>query len=95
MTPYIIPNFEHEWSHIESKHTYRGSFARHKAIEKILYRLRWLCIGYDGRWLFDRFNDLLSIPFGLNCNFPLKDIIKYATWELTKGFYDFVEVPQN
>lgn len=89
-----MPDFIHEFGHypdsdnpllhegVKYKNHVPTNFVRHRAVEKVLYKLRiWLTnldamVGYK---IFDMFLDIL---FGLNCKFPLKDIALYAVWQL-------------
>lgn len=68
----------------KGNHTYKGSLTRHKAVEKVLYFLRRHTTRYINNFT-RKFNKYLYricyIPyhffFGLNCNFPIKDIITF------------------
>jgi len=80
----VFPSFVHHYCEDEGgNHTFKGSLRRHTAIEKALYFLDDLLI-----FIGDAFPlyDLLSVPlivgFGLNCNFPQKDVALYLVWYL-------------
>jgi hypothetical protein len=71
------------------QHSFNGSFVRHVAVEKALY---FLIDDIVGRFVKERgtletfFKRILETPikliFGLNCNFPLRDIALCVVWEL-------------
>ncbi len=74
------------------QHVFKGSLVRHVAVEKALY---FLIDDFVGRFVKERnaletlFKRILETPlnfaFGLNCNFPLRDIALCTMWEL-KGY---------
>lgn len=94
MSPFLKPRFEHKYYYTapkaNSQHSYKGSLIRHITIENWLYRIRSYCIDHDAISLFNWINKLIDIPFGLNCNFPMGDVVKYFVWRVTKGYYDYV-----
>lgn len=86
-----IPEFIHEFGD-DTTHTFRGSLRRHLAAEKVLIKLRgWLIECGDALPSYKSLNALLDLFFGLNCNFPLKDIILYMIWTLKDGYYPCVK----
>jgi hypothetical protein len=84
---FLIPKFVHKFGDLEN-HTFSGSLNRHIAIEKVLYAARetlnWLGDAMPGYRLL---NAGLHLFFGLNCNFPKKDVIRYVVWSLRRGYY--------
>lgn len=61
--------------------TFEG-FARHRAVERVLYLLRDWLDGFDGMFFYNFFQSCLSLLFGLNCRFTKKDIARYMVWEM-------------
>ena len=68
------------------EHTFKGSRRRHVSVENSIYLLQNVVerIG-DAFPLYDYLYAPIVIAFGLNCNFPLKDIAQYVAWHL-KGY---------
>lgn len=66
-------------------HEYRGSFNRHRTVERILVFLReriLLGIIGDAFPLYELLHSFIGIFFGFNCSFPKKDIALYTIWYL-------------
>lgn len=88
----IIPDFVQSFCD-STAHTFKGSLARHLAAEKLLYEIRdSLDVVVDRIGckfpLFRYMDGFLSILFGLNCNFPLKNIALY-----TASYMGFSHLP--
>jgi len=81
-------SFVHEYveGYSSDKHTFRGSKTRHIAFEKAIYLLQDVIerIG-DAFPLYNYIYVPIIIAFGLNCNFPIKDVAQYVVWHL-KGY---------
>jgi len=63
------------------------NFVRHRTVEKMLYKLRSWLLELDAMpscsWpLYTFFHAILTLSFGLNCKFPLKDVALYIFWEV-------------
>ena len=86
---FLIPDFVHDFGD-PTPHSYSGSLSRHLAVEKILYQVQCWALQYDAVPCYAIFEAFLSFLFGLNCNFPRKDIARYLVWSLRKGYYDSV-----
>lgn len=72
-----LPRFVHVYS--ARNHFFKGSLSRHLAIESVLLTFRvWIihCRVVDA---------FLSLLFGLNCNFPSRDVVEFFIWQL-RGF---------
>ncbi len=77
---FYYSDFIHEFDD-KIEHNYKGSLHRHIYFEKIIIKFSLWLTNYDAcRW-----NGLLKlfIEFflGLNCNFPIKHIFQYLTFE--------------
>jgi len=59
-------------------HTYRGSIIRHIAIEKAIDLLTIPTNKVPSWKLYLVIRIPYSLAYGLNCNFPLKDTVKYV-----------------
>jgi len=78
----IDKNFIHDFGNWY-QHNYKGSLNRHLAIEKTLIRFQkiYKFIG-DAFPIYDLIYSPMHLFFGLNCNFPLRDIALYIIWDL-------------
>lgn len=76
-----MPDFIHEYGD-KNNHTYKGSLKRHVTVEKILYKISWWLTDNDAMPVCKLFDAVLDILFGLNCNFPKRDIALYFVWYL-------------
>jgi len=74
--------FEHPFSIDNKKHVFKGSGARHVSIEHVLLKIRHFLYRNDAMPLYAFLESALDILFGLNCNFPRKDVIAYSIWSL-------------
>lgn len=82
--PYIfqIPDFIHEFG-TPTPHRPRRSLALHIAIERALYTLRVKLVDIgDATPGYRVANALLTLLFGLNCDFSTCDIALCVAWEL-------------
>lgn len=89
-----IPEFIHEFGD-DTTHTFEGSLRRHLAVEKVLIRLRGWLIEHDALPGYSFLDAFLDFLFGLNCNFPLKDIILHMIWTLKDGYYPCIKENQR
>jgi len=77
------PDFVHESKDEGEGHTFKGSLTRHIAVEKAVYLMQKIVEGVgDAFPLFDVLYIPIIIGFGVNCNFPIKDVMKYVVWWL-------------
>jgi len=78
------PSFVHKFKNSREEHTFKGSLTRHKAVERVLYLYCDLLFDVIGETfpLFSLLEIPLQISFGLNCNFPPRDVIRYVVWAL-------------
>lgn len=58
------------------------AFIRHKCLDVIFYMIRRFLIDYDGAWFHDLIDIPLSFLWGLNCNFPPRDVALHTVWDL-------------
>ena len=80
-------DFIHEFGN-SYKHTFKGSLKRHLSIEKYLYRFNHWLLDYDSYGWYKIFRVLLTILYGLNCDFPKLDILRYLVFQYkTKRLY--------
>jgi len=81
---WVFPPYVHEYGENHALnplcHTYRGSFARHWAVEEALLKIKAVFDGMDAMPLYDLFHALIGIPLGFNCGFPQRDIALYVVW---------------
>jgi len=68
-----IPAFTHDFGTPEP-HNYKGSLVRHIVVEELLYKARAWLNASDAMPGYKLFNAFIVLLFGLNCNFPRKDI---------------------
>jgi len=78
-----LPPFVHDfgdWKH----HTYRGSYRRHVAVEEALRFFVWVLnvVVGDACPVYELLYTLVHIGFGLNCNFPRRDVALFVAWNL-------------
>jgi len=84
---YLIPDFIIDFE--DKPHHFKGNLKRHLTIESILFKLSWLLVENDAIIPLQRlWQSILSLFFGLNCNFPRGKIALYVWWSLTKGYYE-------
>jgi len=83
----VIPDppwFVAPFGDTDQEHTYKGSLLRHITVERVLYRFNWFLFGVIGETcpLFHVLLGLQDVLFGLNCNFPLRNIALFAAWSM-------------
>jgi len=85
---YDVPDLSPPWFVMDfgdlQEHAYKGSLLRHVTVERVLWKLNWLEFDVIGE-ACPFFHPLLAftdILFGLNCNFPLRNIALFAAWTL-------------
>lgn len=91
-TVILFPDFYHGFG-LDNKspkpcdHTYKGSFLRHRTLERVLLRMKRILTDVvgDACPVYTYLNAAISIFFGFNCGFPKRDIAMYVAWVL--GFY--------
>jgi hypothetical protein len=89
---FSVPEFIHDFGNEKHHRACRGSLAKHIAVEQLLYKLQVWLINNDAMWtpFYKLFSASLSLLFGLNCNFPRRDVALFVAWKLRKGYYDYV-----
>jgi len=75
-----LPEFIHRFSEDGVHHTYRGSLKRHLVFERLITPVRAWLLGWDATWLYAYLNFFVDLTYGFNCNFPPKDVLRYAIW---------------
>lgn len=83
----VYPDFLHFYGlnkhHCETLHTYRGSFAFHIALERILLTTKSITVLHLShqreKWV-PVFHDLSEFLLGLNCAYPMRDVLLYLLW---------------
>jgi len=73
--------FFHSYYESSNHHTFKGSLIRHITIERILYRLKAFALSFP-RPLSTVLLFPLTILFGLNCNFPIRDVLQWSLYML-------------
>jgi len=83
-----VPWFVHDyvWDLSKDSHTYKGSLARHLAVERTAFHLFKGLTEWDATWLYPLANFFQDLVLGLNCGFPPRDVMLYAlcnfkSWE--------------
>ena len=66
-------------------HKYKGSLKRHLIIENALIDLRYTCIDYDATFIWKIIQPITDFLLGLNCNFPINDVMKYVVFRHFRG----------
>ena len=76
-----LPDFIHDFGDPTPHHP-RTSLGLHLGVERALYHAkRFLdCEIGDAVPGYEFWNGILTILFGLNCSFPLKDVALYSAW---------------
>lgn len=87
---FLYPPFVHDFgedndSENPADHVFKGSFVRHRAVEKPLLKIRWLLMSFDAVPGYTPADGLLGILLGLNCNFPMRDVALWFVWFLRGG----------
>jgi len=75
-----MPDFIHDYEESTDKHTFKGSLARHIAVERVLMKISWWFTCHDAIPGYTFFSGFLTFLLGLNCNFPAKDVALYTQW---------------
>jgi len=75
-------NFEHDYSDTKTSHTFKGSLLRHVTVERVIYKMKDWYMDHDALPMSSLLSFLISFLFGLNCNFPIRDVVRYVTEEL-------------
>lgn len=79
-----LPWFVVPFGDTDREHSYRGSLLRHITVERVLYQLNYIEFDVIGEAcpLFHVLLGFTDILFGLNCNFPLRNIALFAAWSM-------------
>lgn len=75
-----MPDFLHDFS--SDVHRYKGSLARHVAVERVLYKVQSWLTAHDAMPGHFLLSAALGLVFGLNCGFPAKHVALYVAWYL-------------
>jgi len=78
-----MPSFVHDFGDWE-RHTYRGSLRRHVAVERVLRFFQWVLnvVVGDACPAYELLYAPVHMGFGLNCNFPRRDVALFVAWSL-------------
>jgi len=86
--PLYEPGFVHDyvWDTLLNEHTFKGSRIRHIVFERVIRLFQDIAewIG-DASPFYPYIDALIIIAYGINCNFPLKDVAQYVIWHF-KGY---------
>lgn len=76
-----LPDFIHNFGDPTPHHP-RNSLALHLGVERALYHAKRVldCDVGDAVPGYSIWNGALTVLFGLNCSFPLRDVAMYSAW---------------
>lgn len=75
-----MPPFFHDFSADNKSHVFKGNGAMHVSIERVLLKIREFVQSNGDAPFFSIVDLALDIAFGLNCNFPPRDVVSYVIW---------------
>lgn len=79
---FLGQTWKHEFAEDGKSHTFKGSVARHVAIERVLMIGRNFVLKNECMPFHSIIDFALDILLGFNCNFPSRDIAKFSTWSI-------------